>query len=60
MTELETMLPNSVDWTVLASGIIVVGVFVAFFLWFRGERFIRRLFKGKDAKYGVLRGSDDL
>jgi hypothetical protein len=54
------MLPSSVDWKVLASGIIFVGVLVAFFLWFGGERFLRRLLKGKDAKYEPLRGSDDL
>lgn len=52
------MLPKQGDWTFLLSGIVLVGVFVAFFLWLGGERCLRRLVKGKETRYSKLRESD--
>lgn len=55
--ELET-LPERANWSLVASGIILIGVFVAFFLWLGGGRCVRRLVKGGEANYSKLGSSD--
>jgi hypothetical protein len=60
-TEFET-LPGQGLWPTVASGVIFVGVFVAFFLWLGGDRFVRRLVRSGEAsgeaRYRKL-GEDD-
>lgn len=53
---LET-LPQA-NWSLMASGIVLIGVFVAFFLWLGGARCVRRLIKGREGKYSKLSSSD--
>ncbi|KAJ3567319.1 hypothetical protein NP233_g6440 [Leucocoprinus birnbaumii] len=55
---LET-LPGQANWSVMASGIVLVGIFVAVFLWLGGGRFVRRILNGGDeAKYSKLDSRD--
>lgn len=56
-SELET-LPQQVDWSNLFFGVILVGIFVAIFLGLGGARYVRRLVKGDEVKYGKLRETD--
>ncbi|KXN91018.1 Peptidyl-prolyl cis-trans isomerase B [Leucoagaricus sp. SymC.cos] len=57
VAELEA-LPEQVNWPLVASGIVLVGVFIAFFLRLGGDRCVRRLVKGDEGKYSRP-GQDD-